>query len=430
LDGINGVPVASPVVTIAAFDEASMGKDQSKRQRFLLTGNIGNVVVPQFPDPMHAKIYAIATADTKGAELAYLAERCREEGARVVTVDAGFWSAPTVATDVPRETIVAYHAAGASPLLEKDRAAALSQMSEALTRYLLKEFEAGRLSGIVGLGGTGGTALLTHAMRALPLGLPKLMVSTVAGTDVSAYVQGSDIIMMPSIVDISGINRVSARVLANAAGAIAGMVRVEPVQTGLKPCVGLTMFGVTTPCVTEVRTILEKEGYDCLVFHATGTGGQAMERLVQARLIEGVIDVTTTEVADEVVGGVFPAGPQRFDAILRRKLPFVLSMGALDMVNFWAPGTVPAKFADRKFHRHNDNVTLMRTTPAENRAFARWIATKLNRAEAPFTLLLPEGGISALDAPGRPFHDPVADEALFGELEQAITPMTGRKLVR
>jgi uncharacterized protein (UPF0261 family) len=258
----------------------------------------------------------------------------------------------------------------------------------------------------------------------------KVMVSTVAGGDVGAYVQGTDIVMVPSIVDVAGINRVSARILANASYAIAGMALGRPPQTAIKPCVGLTMFGVTTPCVSQVRSALEKDGYDCLVFHATGSGGRAMEKLVEAGMIEAVLDITTTEVADEVVGGVFPAGPARFDAIIKRWIPYVLSTGALDMVNFWAPETVPEKFKGRLFYRHNANVTLMRTTPEENREFARWIAGKLNRATAPFTFLIPEGGVSAIDAPGQPFHDPAADAALFEELERAIEPKPNRKIRR
>lgn len=374
------------------------------------------------------KIYAIATMDTKGEEIAYVASAVRLAGADVVTVDVGTAATPACAPDIARETVAAAHPSGTEILRHADRGAAVTAMGEALAAFLVREHAAGCLAGVVGLGGTGGTALITAALRALPLGVPKLMVSTVAGGDVSAYVQGTDIVMMPSIVDIAGLNRVSTAVLAKAAGAIAGMARAPQVTT--KPCVGVTMFGVTTPCVTRLRASLEAAGWDVLVFHATGAGGRAMEALVEAGPITAVIDVTTTEVVDEIVGGVFPAGPARFDAILRRGIPYVLSLGALDMVNFWAPETVPAKFAGRRFHKHNANVTLMRTTPEENRAAARWIAQKLNRATAPWTLLVPEGGVSAIDAPGQSFHDPAADAALFDELQKTLETRPGRTVVR
>jgi uncharacterized protein (UPF0261 family) len=235
---------------------------------------------------------------------------------------------------------------------------------------------------------------------------------------------------MYSVVDIAGLNSVSRRVLGNAAHAMAGMVRFTTPPAGEKPTLGMTMFGVTTPCVTAVREALEALGFDCLVFHATGTGGRSMEKLVEAGLIRGVLDITTTEVADEVVGGILPAGPHRFEAILRARIPYVLSLGALDMVNFGAIETVPQPFRDRRLHAHNAQVTLMRTTADENRRCARWIASKLNRAEAPFRILVPEGGVSAIDAPGQPFHDPEADAALFDELEAALVPAPGRSIRR
>jgi uncharacterized protein (UPF0261 family) len=377
-----------------------------------------------------SRIYALATMDTKGEEIAFVASALRLAGVEVVTVDVGTGAAPVVTPDIPREKVLAAHPQGRTSIGLTDRAGALAVMSEALEAFLTGEHAADRLAGTIGLGGTGGTALLTAAMRSLPLGVPKIMVSTVAGGDVSAYVQGSDIVMFPSIVDIAGLNSVSSAVLTRAAGAVAGMVLARPPQVPVKPAVGITMLGVTTPCVTARRGFLEAAGWDVLVFHATGAGGRAMEALVEAGLISAVIDVTTTEVADEVVGGVFPAGPGRFDTILRRGIPYVVSLGALDMVNFWAPETIPARFADRMFHRHNANVTLMRTTPEENRAFARWIAVKLNRAAAPWTLLVPEGGVSLLDVPGQPFHDPKTDGALFDELDHAIEIRPGRTVIR
>jgi len=283
---------------------------------------------------------------------------------------------------------------------------------------------------VIGLGGSGGTALIAPALRALPIGLPKLLVSTVASGNTAPYVGCCDLTLMYSVVDVAGLNRVSREVLSNAAYAIAGMVMAARPTAERKPTLGLTMFGVTTPCVTAVRQTMEARGFDCLVFHATGTGGQAMEKLVASGLIDGVLDITTTEVADEVVGGVFPAGPARFDAILERRIPYVMSLGALDMVNFGALDTVPVAFRGRRLHVHNPQVTLMRTTPEENRRFARWIAGKLNASPAPLILLIPERGVSALDAPGQPFHDPDADAALFDELERTVQQTPMRRLRR
>ncbi|MBX3439688.1 MAG: Tm-1-like ATP-binding domain-containing protein, partial [Planctomycetaceae bacterium] len=311
-----------------------------------------------------------------------------------------------------------------------DRGAAVAAMSEALVQYLVGEQAAERVAGVIGIGGSGGTALITAAMRALPVGVPKLMVSTVASGNTAPYVDCSDITMMYSVVDVAGLNVVSRTVLANAAHAMAGMVARQPPPIETRPALGMTMFGVTTPCVTAVREALEARGFDALVFHATGSGGRAMEKLVDSGMIEGVLDITTTEVADEVVGGVFPAGPARFDAILSRRIPYVLSLGAVDMVNFGARETVPERFAGRRLHVHNAQVTLMRTTPEENRAVARWIADKLNRATSPVTVLIPEGGVSMIDAPGQPFHDPEADAALFDELESQLHLDDLRRVVR
>lgn len=303
-------------------------------------------------------------------------------------------------------------------------------MSEALVRYLSVEHAAGRVAGVIGIGGSGGTALITAAMRALPIGVPKLMVSTVASGNTAPYVDCSDLTMMYSVVDVAGLNVVSRRVLANAAHAMAGMVAHQPPAGQTRPALGMTMFGVTTPCVTAVREALEARGFDPLVFHATGAGGRAMEKLVESGMIEGVLDITTTEVADEVVGGVFPAGPARFDAILTRRIPYVLSVGAVDMVNFGAKETVPERFAGRRLHMHNAQVTLMRTTPDENREIARWIARKLNRATSPVVVMIPEAGVSMIDAPGQPFHDPEADAALFEELESQLQQDDLRRIIR
>jgi uncharacterized protein (UPF0261 family) len=381
---------------------------------------------------MSPAIYAIATLDTKGDELRYVAAQIRAAGGTCTTVDVSTTHGATRAVDVQRETVAASHPLGAEHVLKQpDRGQAVAAMSVALTEFLRIENEAGRVSGAIGLGGSGGTALIAPALRALPIGLPKLIVSTVASGNTAAYIGQSDLILMPSVVDVAGLNSVSRPILANAVHAVLGMVQERSAQPKSdRPAVGLTMFGVTTPCVSAGRQALEADGYDCLVFHATGTGGQTMERLVAEGLITGVIDVTTTEVADEVVGGVFPAGPARFDAILAARVPYVLSLGALDMVNFGAMETVPAQFRDRRLHIHNSQVTLMRTTKDENRRSAQWIAEKLNRSTAPLQLLIPERGVSMLDAPGQPFFDPEADAALFGELEAAIRHTPERQVRR
>jgi uncharacterized protein (UPF0261 family) len=382
---------------------------------------------------MSQLVYVVATMDTKGREAAYVAECLRAAGIPVVTVDVGTVGPAVVAADVEPATVAGCHATAAgrtAALTPGDRGRAITAMSEALECYLRREHSSGLVAGVIGIGGSGGTALISPALQALPIGVPKVMVSTVASGNTAAYVGFSDITLVHSVVDVAGLNAVSRRVLGNAAHAMAGMVQhVLPDFRG-KPTLGMTMFGVTTPCVTAVRQALEAEGFDCLVFHATGTGGRAMEALVEAGLIQGVLDITTTEVADLVVGGILPAGPDRFDAILAARVPFVLSLGALDMVNFGALATVPERFRSRRLHAHNAQVTLMRTTPDENQHCARWIASKLNRALAPFRLLIPTSGVSTIDAPGQPFYDPVADAALFDELESAIQPAPGRSIER
>jgi uncharacterized protein (UPF0261 family) len=380
---------------------------------------------------MPGVVYAVATMDTKGRELDFVAGQVRAAGAPARTVDVGVHGDPAAPPDLGRGRVAACHPRGADHVLGlTDRGQAVTAMSEALTEFLRREHTAGAVAGVIGLGGSGGTALIAPALRALPIGLPKLLVSTVASGNTAPYLGCCDITLMPSVVDVAGLNVVSRQVLANAAHAIAGMVAHRPTEAADRPALGLTMFGVTTPCVTAVREALEAEGYDGLTFHATGTGGQAMEKLVESGLITGALDITTTEVADEVVGGVFPAGPARFDAILARRVPYVLSLGALDMVNFGSRDTVPPPFRGRKLHVHNAQVTLMRTTPEENRRFARWIAAKLNRSVAPLVVLIPEKGVSALDAPDQPFHDPDADRALFEELGAAVEQTPARQVRR
>lgn len=380
---------------------------------------------------MNPSIYAIGTLDTKGHELLYIAERVRAAGAACTIVDVGTASDPTVAPGISRETVAACHPDGAGAVLgHTDRGEAVTAMSQALARFLLREYEAGKVAGAIGIGGTGGTALVSPAFRALPVGVPKVLVSTVASGNTLPYVGTSDFAMINSVVDVAGLNRVSRQVLGNAAHAIAGMVTHTLPAAADKPTAGMTMFGVTTTCVNQVRVPLEEAGWDCLVFHATGTGGQAMEKLASSGMIQGILDLTTTEVADEVVGGVFAAGPHRFEVLESREIPCIASLGALDMVNFGAMDTVPEKFRSRKLHVHNAQVTLMRTTPEENREFARWMTPRLNRARGPLTLLVPEKGVSLIDAPGQPFHDPEADAALFEEIEKLFQETDRHRLVR
>lgn len=375
---------------------------------------------------MARTVYAIATMDTKGEELAWIKSTLQALGVRVLMVDVGTHHKPVVAPDISRDQVLDRHHLPSG----SDRGAAVSAMGEALRAFLVKAVADDTVDGVIGIGGSGGTALITTAFRAMPVGFPKLMVSTVASGNTEPYIDCNDITMMYSVVDVAGINAVSRRVFSNAAHAIAGMVSQPMDSSDPVPTVGMTMFGVTTPCVTRIRETLEADRFDCLVFHATGTGGRAMEKLVDSQFMHGIIDLTTTEVADEVVGGVFPAGPRRLEAALNHKLPLVLSLGAVDMVNFGAMDTVPAQFKHRTLYQHNAQVTLMRTTPQENRRIARWISDKLNRSTSPLTVFIPEGGVSALDAPGQPFYDPKANEALFETLEQTLECTTERKLVR
>ncbi len=391
---------------------------------------------------MNGRVYVVATMDTKGAECAFVAERLRAAGVEAATVDVGTLGEPQALPDVSRAEVRRAAAAGDVGELPRDRASAVSAMSAALVRFLVAEHAAGRVAGVLGLGGGGGTALICPALQALPIGLPKLMVSTMASGNTAPYVGTSDLFMLYSVVDVAGLNSVSRKVLTNAAAAMAGMVggtsevgprsdaeSREP-SIGEQPAVALTMFGVTTPCVDGVRKQLETRGCDVLVFHATGSGDRAMEKLVASGLVQGVIDVTTTAVADEVVGGVLPCGPERFDAILAAGVPYVASLGALDMVNFGARETVPPQFAGRRLHVHNAQVTLMRTTVDECRRIARLLAAKWNRSTAPLTVLIPERGLSAIDAPGQPFYDPEADAALFDELEATLVTSPTRRLLR
>jgi uncharacterized protein (UPF0261 family) len=374
--------------------------------------------------------YVAGTFDTKGRELSYLRQCLEKLGLRVVTVDLSTSSKTSTANVHPRE-VARHHPGGESAVFSGDRGSAVTAMAIAFEHFIRTRRD---LGGLISAGGSGGTTLATTAMRALPIGVPKVMVSTMASGDTRPYVGPSDICMMYSVTDVQGINRISERVLANAAHALAGMISHGSASEGAansahKPTLGLTMFGVTTPCVQAVTQRLG-EHYDCLVFHATGTGGQSMEKLADSGLLEGVIDVSTTEVADEIGGGTLSAGATRLDVFARHAIPYVGSCGALDMVNFGAWDTVPERFKGRRLYKHNPSVTLMRTTADECRAIGEFIAAKLNAMRGPVRFLIPEGGVSAIDKPGGPFHDPEADRALFDTLSQRFRPGPERKLVR
>jgi uncharacterized protein (UPF0261 family) len=361
-------------------------------------------------------IHIAGTCDTKGEEIAYLRDLIVAAGQPAVIVDLGTRAA-TIRPDISAAEVATCHpdAAAISP---NDRGQAVAAMGAAFAGWC--RANSPRISGIIAVGGGGGTSIACAGMRELPYGVPKFMVSTLASGDTAPYVGTSDIVMVPSVTDIAGLNRLSRVILSNAAHALVGAVAApRPAAAADRPAIGLTMFGVTTPCVTAIADHLRAH-YDCLVFHATGTGGRAMERLLDQGVLSGLIDITTTEIADLLFGGVLPALPDRLDVVARTRAPWVGSVGALDMVNFWAPGTVPDRYRDRLFYHHNPNVTLMRTTPKENGALGRWIGAKLNACAGPVRLLIPEKGVSALDIEGGPFWDPAADAALFGALKDTI----------
>ena len=381
-------------------------------------------------DARTARTVVVAgTFDTKSSELGYIKDKLVGKGLFVRTVDLSTSGKQSVA-DVKPEQVAAFHPAGASAVFTDDRGKSVAAMADSFARWIVSKTS---IAGIIGAGGSGGTSLATAGMRKLPVGIPKIMVSTIASSDVSPYVGQSDIMMMYSVADIQGINSITERILSNAANALAGMVQSiasAPLsKTISRPALGFTMFGVTTPCIQALQKKLEAD-YDCLIFHATGTGGRSMENLVDSDLLSAVFDLTTTEVADMLVGGVMPADADRFGSIIRTGIPYVGSVGALDMVNFGPRGTVPAKFNSRKFVEHNQNVTLMRTTPDENRAMGVWIAERLNMMEGPVRFLLPEGGVSSIDAAGKIFHDPEADHALFEAIEKTFRPTNQRQVLR
>jgi len=367
-------------------------------------------------------VLLIGTLDTKGREYAFVRDRLYLSDVDTLVLDAGVLGDPAGVVDIGSEEVAR---AGGSTLAAlraaHDRGDAVATMARGATAIARQLLEERRIDGAFALGGTGGTTIASHAMRALPVGFPKLILSTVAAGDTRPYLGGNDIALMYSVVDVAGINSVSRPILANAAAAVAGMVTAMPLPSSPdKPVVAATMFGVTTPAVEAARARLEEFGYEVLVFHCTGVGGMSMEKLVESGSVAGVLDLTTTELADELVGGVFSAGPTRLAAAGRAGIPQAVSFGALDMVNFGPRDTVPPAYAQRRLHTHNATVTLMRTTPGENTELGRRLAERLNAATGPVSVHVPLLGVSAIDCAGEPFHDPDADKALFAAFDQTV----------
>jgi len=376
---------------------------------------------------MAGTAYVVGTYDTKAEELRYVAGLLRAAGLPVVTIDVGT-AVSAEDADFSASTIAGFHPQGESAVFGiGDRGAAVTAMTTALVNFVATRKDVG---GIIGLGGSGGTAIIAPAMRSLAIGVPKLMVSTMAAGNVSQYVHVHDITMVYPVTDIAGLNKLSRVVLANAAHALAGMMlRPPPAITDTRPSLGLSMFGVTTPCIQQLTQRLSND-FECQVFHANGPGGRALEAIASAGFLRGMVDLTTTEAADHLLGGVCSAGPERFDVVAKTGIPWIGSCGALDMVNFWAPDTIPAKYSGRLFHAHNANVTLMRTTGAELEEIAAWICAKLNASPGPVRMLLPLGGVSMLDAPGQKFHDPEADAALFAGFEKHFISSDSHRLIK
>jgi uncharacterized protein (UPF0261 family)/ABC-type branched-subunit amino acid transport system ATPase component len=380
-------------------------------------------------------VVVAGTLDTKGEELRYIRDLIKAEGVRVKLVDLSTTSRSAGADVTPQE-VALHHPRGAAALASGDRGVAVAAMAQAFEAWTKRQ---PNILAMISAAGSGGTAMATPAMQALPVGVPKLMISTMASGNTRQYVGPTDIAMMYSITDVSGLNRISREVLANGAHAIVGMAKARterlkraPAQRRAaadKPVMGMTMFGVTTPAVQQLQKLLEAE-WECLVFHATGIGGQSMEKLIDSGFMTGVIDLTTTEICDMLMGGILPAVEDRFGAVIRTKMPYIGSVGALDMVNFAAPETVPAHYTSRLFYEHNPQITLMRTTLEENVRMAEWIGDRLNRMEGPVRFFLPEGGVSALDAAGKPFDDPKTREALFATFERVVRQTPNRQLIR
>ena len=391
------------------------------------TGGVQAAIRP-LASPGSEVILVAGTFDTKGAELRYMRDLIRAAGLPVRMADLST-SGGQSSAEIPAHQIAAFHPRGAAGVFTGDRGRSVAGMTDAFARWMARQEG---VAGVLSAGGSGGTAIVAPAMRGLAVGVPKLIVSTVASGEVAKYVGPADITMMHSVADVQGLNAITEEVLANAAHAMVGMVtarRAAGPRKVTKPAIGLTMFGVTTPAVSQVMAALDAE-YDCLVFHATGIGGQSMEKLVDSGKVEAVIDLTTTEICDMMMGGVFPATADRFGAVIRRRMAYIGSVGALDMVNFGAPDTVPETYGGRTFYEHNPQVTLMRTTAEECERMGRWIGGRLNEMEAPVRFFLPEGGVSALDAAGQPFEDGNARHALFTALEDTVRQTTSRQLIR
>ena len=368
-----------------------------------------------------ATIAVLGTMDTKGEEHAFVADQIRQRGHKVLVIDTGTLEPPKLAPDITRDQVAAAASVDLSKIVAKrDRGEAVDAMSRGAPALLSRLAQENKIDGVISLGGGGGTAIGTAAMRALPIGFPKVMVTTLASGNTSQYVGVKDVVLFPSIVDVAGINRISRQILARAAGAICGMVEAKPPAGEDKPIIVASQFGNTTECVTHARRLLEKQGYEVLVFHATGVGGQTMESLVESGMVAGVLDITTTEWADELVGGVLSAGPTRLEAAAKAGVPAIVTPGCLDMVNFHGPGTVPEKFKGRTFYQHNPQVTLMRTTPAECAELGKIVAQKVNTSKGPVTVLIPTKAISVISAPGQKFHDPAADKALFDAIKSNL----------
>lgn len=366
-----------------------------------------------------ATIAVLGTYDSKGHELDFVAQAIARRGHTPLRIDVGTLEPPQVKPDITRDQILDFSKL-ANP---RDRGAAVTAMAEAVPGFLTKLVEDKWIQGVISLGGGGGTAIATAAMRALPVGFPKVMVSTLASGNTAPYVGTKDIVMFPSIVDVAGLNRISRLLFTRAAGAICGMAEArEEADTESRPLIAASMFGNSTACVNEAKAALEAQGYEVLVFHATGTGGRTMESLLESGLVEGVLDITTTEWADELVGGILSAGPTRLEAAGKYGVPAVIAPGCLDMVNFGEPSTVPEKFAGRLFYQHNPQVTLMRTSPEECAELGRILAEKVNAYTAPVTVALPLQGVSVISAPGGPFHSPQADAALFNAIRTHLRP--------
>jgi uncharacterized protein (UPF0261 family) len=370
-----------------------------------------------------ATVVLVGTLDTKGAENEFVRDRLRAAGVDVLVVDTGVLEPPGFPPDITRQEVAAAAGADLDALVAaRDRGAAITAMAEGAEVVIRRLYEEGRLDGALALGGTGGTSIATRAFRPLPLGVPKVVVSTAASGNTADYIRETDLVLMPSVTDIAGLNRISTRILANAAAAVAGMVTAAPLPAAAtgRPMVAASMFGVTTPCITRARARLETLGYEVLVFHMTGTGGRTLESLAAQGLLAGVLDATTTELADELVGGIFSAGPDRLSAAGKAGIPQVVSVGALDMVNFGPMDTVPDQFKDRNLYVHNPITTLMRTTAAENTELGTRLARRLNAATGPTSLFLPLRGVSAIDVDGAPFRDEAADRALFGAIHDRL----------